>query len=142
MRSVVRAPRSADVASANDEYQDARLRAEQDDRIEMEVIHYPLAMAGEAVVANPDWRKTTKKMAPYLKSTATSSWDGNMRKGLHADLREQGVDPDSAENRTLAEVTALDESFEVRGRLHVFCRRLITREIRRTEATEAIGSRL
>ena len=106
VRTVVRVVRPADVAAANDDFQDARLIAEHEGWVELEVIHYPLGTANEAIEADPKWRKSVKKYAPYLKSTTTSSWDQRMRKALLKELREKGLDVQAADDRTLAVAAA------------------------------------
>ncbi len=106
VRTVVRVVRPADAAAGNDDFQDARLVAEHEGWVELEVIHYPLGTANEAIEADPKWRKSVRKYAPYLKSTTTSSWDQRMRRALLKELREKGVDIEAADDRTLAVAAA------------------------------------
>ena len=106
VRTVVRVVKPVDVEAANDDYQDARLRAEHEGWVELEVIHYPLGTAAEAIGADPEWRELARDLAAYLESTTTSNWDRGMRQTLHDELRERGTDPDTADDRTLAVAAA------------------------------------
>lgn len=106
VRTVVRVVKPVDVAAATDDFQDARLREEHEGWVELEVIHYPLGTANEAIVADPEWRKTVERYAPYLASTATSSWNEPMREALLEELRDGGLDALSADDRTLAVAAA------------------------------------
>ncbi len=105
VRTRVRVVPPADV-SALDDYQDARVLDQGKGWVELEVVHYPLGTAHEAIEADPAWRKGAEAWLPYLQSTPTSRWDPSMREALLAELAEAGVDAQAADDRALAEAAA------------------------------------
>jgi len=80
VRSVVRVMRPAQAISGMQ--QDARIRKETGEWIELEVIHYPLNTATEALAGEPVDAKADPK---WLASTTTSNFDDEMRRALTRD---------------------------------------------------------
>lgn len=106
VRTRVRVVKPVDVLAANDDFQDARLLAAGDDWAELEVIHYPLGTAAEAIGSDPDWRERSDALARYLESTTTSDFDAAMREQLVQELRARGIDAAAEDDRTIAVAAA------------------------------------
>lgn len=106
LRTRVRVMRPVDVLAANDDYQDARVLDEAREWVELEVVHYPLGTAGQAIQGDAGWRDALDGAAAFLESTATSSWDDGMRATLLDELRQEGLDPAAADDCTLARAAA------------------------------------
>jgi transglutaminase-like putative cysteine protease len=99
--SVIQVLKPADPADMNDDFQDARVLAQDQDSFTVEVTYYPLHR--EAIGENPNWREEDAAMTQYLQPTATENWDDTMRKDLIAELRQAGIDPDGLTDKRLVE---------------------------------------
>lgn len=106
VRTRVRVMRPVDPLAACDDYQDARVLDESPEWVELEVVHYPLGTAAEAVEANAGWRAELDVAAAYLEPTTTSTWDEGMRGQLHDELREAGIDLEGTSDLELASAAA------------------------------------
>jgi transglutaminase-like putative cysteine protease len=91
VRSILRFMPPFDEDALNDDYQDARVLEKRDDYIEMEVIHYPLGTAHESIKGNANWRQDYARMTQYLKPGVTTNWDAQMKQGLLAELKADGI---------------------------------------------------
>ena len=90
--SVIQILEPVNPADMNDDFQDARVLAQDQDSYTIEVTYYPLYRP--EIDENPNWRKEDAGMAEYLRPTATENWDETMRRDLMAELRQAGIDPD------------------------------------------------
>jgi hypothetical protein len=103
VRTVVRVMPPYHLAAVNDDYQDARVRQETKDFVELEVISYPLNTNAEAITANPDWKRDYAGMTEYLRPGVTTNWDESMGKELLSELSQSGIDPNRLTDRELVE---------------------------------------
>jgi hypothetical protein len=92
--SVMQIARPFNVADMTDDYQDARLLAQDADSATVEITYYPLNTNREAIGENANWKRDYAHMTQYLAPTATENWDEKMRADLLAALRQDGIDPD------------------------------------------------
>jgi transglutaminase-like putative cysteine protease len=99
--SVIQVLRPVNPADMNDDFQDARVLAQDKDSYTVEVTYYPLCRP--AVGEDPDWRKDDAGMTEYLRPTPTENWDETMRRDLVAELRQDGIDPDRLTDKQLVE---------------------------------------
>jgi transglutaminase-like putative cysteine protease len=90
------------LADMNDDYQDARLLAEDADTATVEVTYYPLNTNREGIGENPNWKRDYAGMTEYLAPTPTENWDEKMRDDLLSELRRDGIDPDRLTDRQVA----------------------------------------
>jgi hypothetical protein len=91
--SVMQFAKPIDVADMTDDYQDARLIAQDEDSATVEITYYPLNTNREGIGENPKWKRHYAHMTEYLAPTATENWDERMRADLLAELRQDGIDP-------------------------------------------------
>ena len=99
--SVIQVLKPVNPADMNDDFQDARVLAQDKDSCTVEVTYYPLYQP--EVGENPDWRKDDAGMTEFLHPTTTENWDETMRRDLVAELREAGIDPDRLTDKQLVE---------------------------------------
>ena len=99
--SVMQFAKPFNFADMTDDYQDARLIAQDQDSITVELTYYPFNDNQERIGENPDWRRDDAGMTEYLRPTATENWDEKMRADLIAQLRADGIDPDQLTDREL-----------------------------------------
>jgi serine/threonine protein kinase len=85
----------------NDDFQDARVLAQDKDSCTVEVTYYPFYQP--AIGENPNWRTDDAGMTQYLKPTATENWDEVMRRDLIAELLQANIDPDHLTDKQLVE---------------------------------------
>ena len=99
--SVIQVLNPVNPADMNDDFQDARVLAQDKDSCTVEVTYYPFyrPVIGE----NPNWRTDDAGMTQYLKPTATENWDEAMRRDLIAELRQANIDPDRLTDKQLVE---------------------------------------
>jgi len=90
-------------AAICDDYQDARVLAETDDALKLEVVHYPLNTVADALAGNPDWRADAAGHEAELRPGPTANWDEGLRRGILEGLRAEGIDPAALDDRTLVE---------------------------------------
>src|SRR5262249_49434481 len=57
IRSVIRVMPPYDKKTLSDDYQDVRIRAENDKYVELEVVSYPFNTNAAAITENPNWKK-------------------------------------------------------------------------------------
>ena len=79
--SVMQFAKPSRAADMTDDYQDARVVAEDADSITMEIVYYPLNTNSDGVGENPNWRRDYAGMTEYLRPTATENWDGENARG-------------------------------------------------------------
>jgi beta-lactamase regulating signal transducer with metallopeptidase domain/transglutaminase-like putative cysteine protease len=99
--SVIQVLKPANPADMNDDFQDARVLAQEKDSYTVEITYYPLHRP--AVGEDPNWRKDDAGMTEYLRPTPSENWDETMRHDLLAELREAGIDPDRLTDKQLVE---------------------------------------
>ncbi len=99
--SVIQVLKPVNPADMTDDFQEARLLAEDKDSATVEVTYYPLYRP--AVGENRHWRKDDAGMIKYLRPTLTENWDETMRRDLVAELRQAGIDPDHLTDKQLVE---------------------------------------
>ena len=99
--SVLQLLQPVNPADMNDDFQDARVLAQDKDSLTVEVTYYPLRQV--SIGENPNWRKDYAGMTEYLKATPTENWDETMRRDLLAELRQDGIDPDKLTDKQLVE---------------------------------------
>src|SRR5262249_49278264 len=93
----------ARIEDMSDDYQDARLIAEDERSYTVEIVYYPINTNREAIRANPDFRRDDAAMTEYLRPTPTANWDAKMRDDLIAALRADGIDPERLSDKELVE---------------------------------------
>lgn len=104
VRSVVRLLPPVTDEALTDDQQDGRVVRRTKEYVEIEVVHYPLHTAREAIVADPAWRKTVAARAdlkPFLKPGKCARFDAAMAKELAAELAAAGTDPATADDVAL-----------------------------------------
>lgn len=88
-----------DVKAMNDEFQDATLLSEKDGvgtfKITYHLFHH------QEVTADPNWREDDAKMAEYLRPRPAANWDPELQKQILADLKADGIDPNTMDDKTL-----------------------------------------
>jgi beta-lactamase regulating signal transducer with metallopeptidase domain/protein involved in polysaccharide export with SLBB domain len=99
--SVIQVLKPANPANMNDDFQDARVLAQDKDSATVEVTYYPLHRP--AVGENPNWHKDYASMTEYLIPMPTENWDEAMRRDLLAELRQAGIAPDRLTDKQLVE---------------------------------------
>jgi transglutaminase-like putative cysteine protease len=99
--SVLQVLKPADPADMNDDFQEARVLAQDNDSYTVEVTYYPLHR--QVIGENPNWREEDAGMTQYLRPTATENWDETMQRDLVAELRSAGIDPDHLTDKRLVE---------------------------------------
>jgi len=99
--SVIQVLEPVNPADMNDDFQDARVLAQDKDSCTVEVTYYPFYQP--AIGENPNWRTDDAGMTQYLKPTATENWDEAMRRDLIAELRQANIDPDRLTDKQLVE---------------------------------------
>ncbi len=106
IRSIVKVIRPCNPAVINDDYQDARVLAETDDYVELEVIHYPFNTNADAIQGKMLAENRRPEMEQFLAAGVTTNWDEQLRKDLIGELKTKGVDigglTDSRIARTVA----------------------------------------
>ncbi len=108
IRTVVRVMPPYNKAHLTDDYQDARVRKETDEYIELEVVHYPLNRVAEGIEAQKDWRMAAFVAQPDdIKPGITTNWDDAMRERVLAELDEKGIDARKMTDRAFVEAVAL-----------------------------------
>jgi len=85
----------------NDDFQDARVLAQDKDACTVEVTYYPFNR--QVIGENTNWLKDDAGMTEYLKPTPSENWDETMRRDLLAELHEAGIDPDTLTDKQLVE---------------------------------------
>ncbi len=101
--AVLKVAKPADVASMNDDYQDARVVSDEADALTVEVVYYPRNDNQEAIAENPDWKRDDAAMTADLAPSATANWDPAMRDELLADLAADGIFPDRLTDKQLVQ---------------------------------------
>lgn len=99
--SVLQLARPYRFADMNDDYQDARVVAEDHDSLTVEITYYPLNNNREKIGENANWRRDYARMTEYLRPTASENWDEKMRADLIAALKQDGIDPDKLSDKQL-----------------------------------------
>jgi len=103
IRTVLRYLPPCDEKGLNDDFQDARVLSRSGEYIEVEVIHYPLATAQEAISENRNWRRDYAQMTEYLAPGVTTNWDEQMQRDLLAALKTDGIDVESLTDKQVVE---------------------------------------
>jgi hypothetical protein len=99
--SVMQFVKPFDIADMTDDYQDAKLIAQDDNTLTAEITYYPLNTNRQGIGENPNWKREYAGMTKYLAPTPTENWDEQMRTDLVAALRADGIDPDKLTDREL-----------------------------------------
>jgi hypothetical protein len=99
--SVIQILKPVNPDDMNDDFQDARVLAQDKDSCTVEVTYYPFNRP--AIGENTNWLKDDAGMTEYLKPTASENWDDAMRHDLIAILHEAGIDPDRLTDKQLVE---------------------------------------
>lgn len=100
VRSVAKVMRPVNLAAiTNDDYQDARVRSQTPQYVELEVIHYPLNTVAQAIQGRRDWQHPAPELQPALQPGLTTNWDEAMRADLLASLKKDGIDPAALTDR-------------------------------------------
>jgi hypothetical protein len=94
VRAVIRVMPPYDLATLNDDYQDARVLKQTPEYAELEVVVYPFNTNAEAIRGNPNWRTDYAGMTEYLAPGVTTNWDDAMRQDLLRELAADGIHPD------------------------------------------------
>lgn len=93
IRTIVRLMPPYNKKHLTDDYQDARIRAETDEYLEIEVIHYPLNTVARGMAARKAWLADTLKMpATYRAAGVTTNFDKAMQVRVLAELKTKGID--------------------------------------------------
>ncbi|WP_395743635.1 transglutaminase domain-containing protein [Prosthecobacter sp.] len=103
IRTLIRVLKPYDLASMNDDYQDATLLKETSEYGEIEVVHYPLNTVAEAITANPSWRTEYAGMQDWLRPGITTNWTHQMRTQLLAELESEDIHLEKLTDREVAE---------------------------------------
>jgi hypothetical protein len=90
-----------DLRAMNDEFQTAWLLKEEGGVGTFEVVYRPLHQ--QQITANPHWRQDDAKMLEYLRPRPAANWDEGLRQQILKDLRADGIDPDTLDDKTLVE---------------------------------------
>src|SRR5262249_47493460 len=107
IRSVIRVMPPYDKKTLSDDYQDVRIRAENDKYVELEVVSYPFNTNAAAITENPNWKKDYAGMKEYLARGLTTNWDAPMQKQLLEELAKADIHPDRLTDKEVVErVTA------------------------------------
>jgi transglutaminase-like putative cysteine protease len=99
--SVIQVLKPVNPDDMNDDFQDARVLAQDKDSCTVEVTYYPFYQP--AIGENPNWRMDDAGMTQYLKPTATENWDEAMRRDLIAELLQANIDPEHLTDKQLVE---------------------------------------
>jgi len=91
VRSIVRVMPPGGTGMLNDDYQDARIRQQTAEFVELEVMHYPLATGGDAIDESRSWQRDYAGMVEYLKPRPNTNWDESMRGDLLRELTDGGI---------------------------------------------------
>ena len=97
--SVMEFAKPFDIADMTDDYQDARLIAQNDYTATVQITYYPLNTNRDGIGENPNWKRDYAGMTRFLAPTATENWDEKMRADLLAALRADGIGPEKLTDR-------------------------------------------
>jgi transglutaminase-like putative cysteine protease len=97
--SVMQFVKPFNIADMTDDYQDARLIAQDEHTLTAEITYYPLNKVRESIGENPNWKRDYAGMTQYLAPTPTENWDEKMRADLVASLAADGIEPDKLTDR-------------------------------------------
>ncbi len=96
LRSIVRVMPPCGLGDGlDDDYQDARVLEQTADYVELEVIHYPLSTAGDAIEGTRRWQVAAARMKEFLAPRINTNWDAKMRRDLLAELGAAGIERDA-----------------------------------------------
>jgi len=99
--TTVRLVQPYDIRAMNDEFQSAKLIGEKGGVGTFEITYRPLHI--QQVTADPNWRKSDRKMAEYLLPRTCANWDADLKTQILSDLRKDGIDPEKLDDKTLVE---------------------------------------
>jgi beta-lactamase regulating signal transducer with metallopeptidase domain len=103
VRSILRVMPPCGKGNLSDDYQDARIRKETDEYVELEVTHYPLATSSDGIEQNPKWQRDSARMIEYLKPRLNTNWDEKMRDDLLGELQDAGIRVDKLADKQVVE---------------------------------------
>lgn len=103
IRTVVKVMRPVNIETINDDYQDSKVLSEEEDYVELEVIHYPFNTNAKSIDANKDWRKPVASMKEYLEPGITTNWNRRMQEALLNALRNDGIEMKHLADKEAAE---------------------------------------
>ena len=98
---VIQLLQPANPADMNDDFQGARVLAQDKDSCTVERTYYPLYRP--AIGENPNWRADDASMPEYLRPAPAENWDEAMRRDLSAELGQAGIAPDRLTDKQLVE---------------------------------------
>jgi hypothetical protein len=101
IRTVVKIMPPVNLECLNDDYQDARVQSKSDHHVELEVVHFPQNTNAQAIGSNPEWRRDARSMQDYIRPGITTNWNDAMQRELVSALKQDGIDPESLDDREL-----------------------------------------
>jgi hypothetical protein len=106
VRTVLKVMRPCNTRVVNDDYQDARILAENDNYVELEVIHYPFNTNREGIKDNPTWKNPPPQVQRYLKQGITANWDDTMSRDILSEFQNDGIAVDQLTDKEVVEKVA------------------------------------
>ncbi|MEM8711540.1 MAG: transglutaminase domain-containing protein, partial [Planctomycetota bacterium] len=103
VRTVTEVLRPVTPDSITDDFQDARVLRETDDRVQLEVLHYPFSTAAEALRDGPvpsEEDAVPVDRARWVAPGPTSDHDAGLREAIHKGLASAGIDATNLEDPT------------------------------------------
>lgn len=99
--SVFELAKPYNIADMTDDYQEARMLAEDANSATVEITYYPFSNNADSIGENPNWRHEYAGMSQYLRPTPTENWDEKMRADLLVELAQDSIDPAVLTDREL-----------------------------------------
>lgn len=108
VRSIVEVTRPVTPEYLTDDFQDARVLAESEDRVQLEVLHYPYSTATDALeeIAASSASIAPEERERWLAPGPTSDWDEELRAAILEGLAEDGIDTSNLEDPRTIEAIA------------------------------------
>lgn len=92
VRALVQVMKPVTLAELTDDFQDARLLDETEDRVELEVILYPFSTANDAIGSDDGWRRPAREVKRWLEAGPTSDVTPAFSKQIEKDLAAEGIE--------------------------------------------------
>ena len=108
VRSIVEVTRPVTPEYLTDDFQDARVLMEAEDRVQLEVLHYPYSTAPDALaeIAASDATVSPEERARWLAPGPTSDWDEELRTKILEGLGEAEIDATKLDDPRTIEAVA------------------------------------
>ena len=108
VRSIVEVTRPVTPEYLTDDFQDARVLMEAEDRVQLEVLHYPFSTAPEALeeIASSEATVSAEERARWLAPGPTSDWDEELRAMILQGLAEAEIDTTKLDDPRTIEAVA------------------------------------